>query len=270
MLNFFEVRGAGRLHPTIYRLALGGFALARYWEAEDLRGPARGRAFEAALYHFCELYDLRLSERAGSCTFLGVRSASGLRHESDAVIAAPAVTIHVEVKHLAGQVSKDDLMLFNQKGLDFLMAGDPQICRRPLYRVFLSGSSLSREARKFAIAWGIAVVEPDWLPLPLLHWLVGSSLSPSGIRADRIWDEVPRLVLPLQERLTRLSTCLDRHDTCLAGHRMDVVLDFQEREGDDYWSSLDHHDPQWLERVYWDLMPQLSVCRPGEDRSIVH
>ena len=255
MLNLFEVRGPGRLHPVVYRLALGGFALARLWDGGGLQGVARGRGFEAALYRFCERWDLRLSERAGARTLRGVRSASGLRHESDGVIAAPDATVHIETKYLTNQVSKGDLMVFNQKGLDHILAGDPQVCRRPLYRLFLSGSPLSHEARRFALAWGIVAVEPDRLPLPLLHWLAGSSLSPVPAgQPDRVWDEVPRLVVPLQERLRRLSACLDGGGGALAGHRLDAALkDIQEREGERYWSALDRQDPLWLERVYEDL-----------------
>ena len=60
-----------------------------------------------------------------------------------AVIAASDLTVHLEAKHLRGEVSKNDLMVFNQKGLDYLLGGATQLRRRPLYRFFLSGSSLS-------------------------------------------------------------------------------------------------------------------------------
>jgi hypothetical protein len=98
-----------------------------------------------------------------------------MRYENDGVIAASDLTVHLEAKHLRGEVSKNDLMVFNQKGLDYLLGGATQFRRRPLYRLFLSGSSLSHEARRFALLWGIVAVEPNRLPLPLLHWLVGSS-----------------------------------------------------------------------------------------------
>lgn len=264
MLDLFAVRGSGRLHPIVYRLALGGFALARLWDGGGLQGAARGRGFEAALYRFCGRWGLRLSERAGARTLRGVRSASGLRHESDGVIAAPDATVHIETKHLTGEVSKADLMIFNQKGLDHILTGDKQVCRRPLYRMLLSGSPLSHEARRFALAWGIAVVEPDRLPLPLLHWLAGSSLSPQPTAlSDRAWEEVPRLVVPLQERLLRLSACLDGCGAALSDHRLDSALrDIQERDGGRYWSLLDRQDPLWLERVYEEILLQHS--RIGE------
>src|SRR6266849_9392375 len=133
MLDFFEIRAERRLHPVLYRAALGGFALARLWEGVTLRGAERGRAFEAALYTFCERDRLCLNERAGSRTLCNTTSASGLRHESDGVITCADMILHVETKHLTEAVSKSDLMVFNQKGLDFVLTGDARLRSRPLY-----------------------------------------------------------------------------------------------------------------------------------------
>jgi hypothetical protein len=256
VLEFFETRGDGRLHPVVYRAVLGGFALARLWDRQGLSGPERGRAFESALYRFCENGRLHLSERAGSRTLCGATSASGLKHESDGVIAGPDLILHIETKHLGQEVMKGDLMVFNQKGLDFMLGGAPQLRRRPLYRLFLSGGPLSREARRFALLWGIIVVEPEILPLPLLHWLAGSSFitaPPACMKAtaDRIWKEVPPFVVSLQERIRRLSTCLGDQLEAISAHRIDVALDeIQDGEGSRLWRALDGLDPFWLERVY--------------------
>jgi hypothetical protein len=190
MLDFFEVRAEHRLHPVLYRATLSGFALARFWEGATLHGAERGRCFEDALYTFCERQRFGLSERAGSRTLCNTTSASGLRHESDGVIACADMILHMETKHLTEQVSKNDLMIFNQKGLDFVLTGDPRLRSRPLYRLFLSGSPLSREARRFSVLWGIITVEPDFMPLPILHWLAGSTFVNSHGEqslADRIW-----------------------------------------------------------------------------------
>ena len=83
MLDLFETRAAGRFHLIIYRLTLGSFALARHWDNQDLPSLERGRAFEEAIYRFCDLSLLPLSERAGSRTLRNARSASGMRHEND-------------------------------------------------------------------------------------------------------------------------------------------------------------------------------------------
>jgi hypothetical protein len=75
--------------------------------------------------------------------------------------------------------------------------------------------------------------------------------------ADRIWNGVPHLVAPLQERLQRAAGCLDGYGEVLSAHRADIALDgLQRREGERYWSALDRHDPLWLERVYAQLAPE--------------
>jgi hypothetical protein len=97
-------------------------------------GPARGRALEQAFYRYCGVTGLRLTERAGSRTLRGACSASGLQHESDAVVVAADITIHVEAKSLSGQVSKNDLMVLNQKSIGFIL-GDRRRSDRDLFTV---------------------------------------------------------------------------------------------------------------------------------------
>jgi hypothetical protein len=242
---------------------LGAFALARLWEGATLRGPQRGRLFENALYDFCARSHLSLNERAGSRSLCYANSASGLRHESDGVITGADIILHVEAKHLTGEVSKNDLLIFNQKGLDFVLTGDARLRSRPLYRLFLSGSPLAEEARRFALLWGIIVVEPNYLPLPTLHWLAGSTFPFGDGRAesaDRIWREVPALVAPIQERVKRLPNCLKGIAEIVAPARVDwAICEIQEREGSLWWAALDSYDPLWLEQVYADF-----VLRPTE------
>jgi hypothetical protein len=254
MLDFFAMRAEGRLHPVLYRASLGSFALARLWEGATSHGQERGRAFEDALYVFCERERFWLSERAGSQTLCNALSASGLRHESDGVITCADMILHVETKHLTETVSKNDLMVFNQKGLDFALSGDPRLRSRPLYRMLLSGGPLSREARQFSLLWGIITVEPDLMPLPLLHWLAGStfvsSVEQQRIRS-RIWQEVPVLVAPLQERIRRLPACLNGVEEIIAPSRIEWALDdLQDDHGARWWRDLDCRDPFWLETVY--------------------
>lgn len=257
MIDLFITRNAGRLHPVLYDVVLVTFALARLWDGAVLSGPERGRAFEAALYAFIEGRGMHLTERAGSRTLCDAASASGLRHESDAVIVATDIIIHVETKHLGHEVSKNDLMIFNQKGLDFMMSGATPIRTRPLYRIFLSGGSLSREARCFALLWGIIVVEPELLPLPVLHWLAGSSFidrSDRARHAERVWRDVPVFVAPLQERVRRLPSCLEADLETLSRSRIERCLeDLQSSYGDCWWRELDFVDPCWLETIYDEL-----------------
>jgi hypothetical protein len=89
------------LYPRfMYEMAWDMFAIARCWTPPDCTGPERGRLFEQLFYRYCERKHLPLDERAGSRTLNGAPSASGLSHESDAVVATPDVNVHIELKHL--------------------------------------------------------------------------------------------------------------------------------------------------------------------------
>src|SRR5215472_3731104 len=120
-------------------LVADSFALVQCWEPYDLQGSERGRMFEKLFCRYCERQRLPLSEKPGSRTMCGDKSASGFNHESDAVVALPGFLVHTELKYLTEELNKNELLIFNQKGLDFLAAASLSLRRRPLYRILLSG-----------------------------------------------------------------------------------------------------------------------------------
>lgn len=211
----FRTRAGREFLPLLYSMAIDMFAIIQHWEPPAISARERGRLFESVLYRYCRARRLTLTETAGSRTIRRVASASGFRHESDGVIATPEITVHLELKHLSNELGKNDLLVFNQKGLDHLIADNTSFRSKPLYRVVASGSPLKPEARRFAVQWGILAIEPDWLPLLTLHWLAGRHVpnldSVDEQTQDAIWREVPHLVTPLQERVSRLSGALVVH-----------------------------------------------------------
>jgi hypothetical protein len=130
--------------------------------------------------------------------------------------------------------------------------------------MFLSGGLLSPAARKFALHWGIMVVEPHRMPLLVLHWLAGQSF-PTKFRIDvanqdRIWDEVPAFIVPLQQRIRLLCSLLERGGDLVAELRNRRMLDSCQREdGDGYWTALDELAPEWLENRYDELGVEAST-----------
>jgi hypothetical protein len=158
------------------------------------------------------------------------------------------------LKHLTEELPKNELLIFNQKGMDFLFFWNRRLRSRPFYRLVLSGSPLSSSARRFAIQWGIIVVEPQRIPLVTLHWLSGSTLpsaSPADRRlADELWDEIPVLISPFQRRLQRLSQSFDDDAEVISASRIERVLTLQEEIGDKYFTFLDRHYPTWIEDKY--------------------
>src|SRR5262249_22581145 len=151
----------------------------------------------------------------------------------------------------------------NQKGLDYLAADNASFRSKPLYRVIASGSPLKPEARRFAVQWGILAIEPDRLPLVVLHWLAGRHV-PDLEAADEqtqtaSWREVPHLVTPLQERVSRLSGALDGDMEVIGSHRIERAMVHQREAGDYYWMVLEEGNPAWLEEKYDSLHRELDL-----------
>jgi len=240
------------LYPhALYELTLDLFAVVQYWQPTT-SGPTRGRMFETVLGRYCDYAKLYMSERPGSRTIRGARSASGFMHENDTVLGLADLTVHFELKHLTDEVGKNDLLIFNQKGIDYLVSESFIFRRVPLYRIFLSGNILSRQAKRFAVQWGILVIEPDRLPLLLLHYLAGRSIN--NLRyvslsvQDEVWEEMTALIVPLQSRINRAARVIQTGEPLLTEGRIDRALDYLQREvGDYYWNALDDLDGHWLE-----------------------
>jgi hypothetical protein len=252
---------SGNPYPEfLYDLAWDMFALVRCWDGGEFSGPDRGRAFERAFCRYCERRGFSLSESPGSRTLLYGPSASGFCHENDAVIAMPGITVHFELKHLSYELDKAALMIFNQKGIDFLMADNPTLRRRPLYRVLLSGSPLWFEARVFAAQWGILAIEPDRIPLLCLLALANRKFPQLAASvqssADKIAAEVPFFVGPLQARLKRLTCALEQNVQVIEAVRLRrMLIDLQEEAGEAYWRLMDRMEPSWIEDRYDRAFP---------------
>jgi hypothetical protein len=111
--SLFRRRPERHYPQAQYDLTFDLFALVQHWRPTVV-GAERGRLFEGLLNHYSEARQLPLSERAGSRTKRGFRAASGFLHENDAVFAFPGFTIHAELKHLSGELQKNELLIFNQ------------------------------------------------------------------------------------------------------------------------------------------------------------
>lgn len=195
----------------------------------------------------------------------GEKSASGFRHEQDAVIVSPSLSIHMELKHLSDPLNKNELLIFNGKGLDFLFGGSESLRKKPLYRILMSGHVISSEARRFAIQWGICVIEPDWLPLPLLHYLTNCNISDDVsndlIDSEEIRMAVRMVICPAQERIKRLNDVVVLGLQPALENRESWILNIVQREyGDAYWIALDNlSGGHWLEDIYDALDEELAL-----------
>ena len=118
--SLFRRREEKHYPDALYRLSLDLFALVQHWQP-TVGGAERGRLFEGFFTTTRRPASSRsrnrpVRERYAAC------AASGFMHENDAVFAFPDFTVHCELKHLTSELSKNELLIFNQKGLDYLLA----------------------------------------------------------------------------------------------------------------------------------------------------
>lgn len=126
----------------------------------------KGRWFESRLIRYFksdDRYDLR--GITGDMQLLEISSASGLEHETDLLIEYEDSLYLFEAKCKA-DMKKNDLLIFNQKCLDYWIKFVQLDETRPLYRVFVSKANLEYPLQEFAYMWNIILIEPDPLPIP--------------------------------------------------------------------------------------------------------
>jgi hypothetical protein len=219
-------------------------------------GPERGRNFEQLFYSMCDRQGIHLSERAGARSVAGQYSASGFAHEVDGATHGFSFNTHWELKHLSSLLPKNELLIFNGKGLDFLQGVSPMFSRTPLLRFLLSGANIRDECRYYGVLWGITVIEPGRLPFPLIYEAVARNCAGAISDSDRdaVRHQVPWAFRPLQSVLSELSKwCVDGSEKSACGsaaiHRARELIDMQEQIGGDILDSLEDYFPDWVDEV---------------------
>jgi hypothetical protein len=107
-------------------------------------------------------------------------------------------------------------------------------------------------------------IEPERLPLLVVHWLAGRHLEAlAGVSPktrDLICREVPHLVTPLQDRISRLCGLLQDAGEFVSSHRIERAINqYQRVVGDQYWMALEETEPTWLEDRYDALHKDLAL-----------
>jgi hypothetical protein len=245
--------------PLLADVSLDLFAVVQNWRPPtELSGSERGRFFEQVFFSYCQRRGFHLVEQAGSNTLNGQRAASGFHHESDAVIRCGDILLQVELKHLTHELGKNELLVFNQKGLDFLFAQNSALRQRPLYRLVVSAGPLAPAARAFALQWGLIVVEPNHLPLPVLYSLACQDKSPWP-EVLEICREVPHLIIPLQARTTRFVAALADGGAIILPSRVERMLTvLQKQQGDRYRRGIERAPAGLVLERYGALRPMLD------------
>jgi hypothetical protein len=218
-------------------------------------GPERGRNFERLFYRLCLRRGVNLCEKAGSFTLAQQRSASGFAHEVDAATRSVETITHWELKHLTAQLEKNELLVFNAKGMDFFYGSDEFFAAIPMLRFLLSGWTVGERSRAYATLWGIMLVEPRRFPLPLLYEAVARGahvcLSPGG--RDSIRGKLPWACRPLQKVLNELGCWGNGMSLTCAGpkatRRVQEVLAMQDTFGSTVSDYLAEINPDWIDEI---------------------
>ena len=154
-----------------------------------------GRLFEAALTEIAHLLGFSCVQGSGSLDLFGTPAASTLSHELDLAVAAPGMVGIVEAKDLNDGIGKNDVMVFLLKTFDYYLAKLAEGRRDPTWRFLVSSTPVDRTLLTFCIQHGLIVVDPKFLPLPMLLRFVSRSASES-LFDDAQLGEAVRLFEP--------------------------------------------------------------------------
>lgn len=220
------------------------------------QGADRGRRFEKLFYSLCERRGVHLTEKAGSVSLAEQHSASGLRHEVDGATRAVNCVTYWELKHLTTKLEKNELLVFNSKGLDYLQGSNRFYAKTPMFRFLLSGNNIRDDCRSFAVLWGITVIEPARFPFPLIYEAVarGAATSFTAVDCSAVKDLSIWASRPLQRVVDELAIWSHGNENqvrCgqLGVHAAKAAIDLQEQIGIDVIDYLDEHYPEWIDDV---------------------
>lgn len=131
-------------------------------------GVPDGSDYENAISELAHLLGFHMRQGPGSLSLFGMRSASGCRHEIDLGISDPGVVALAEVKSHAGGIGKNDVMIFAQKTFDYYLWRLRQGMTDPIWRFFISATPLPNPVHIYCIQQSIILIEPSYIPLPVL------------------------------------------------------------------------------------------------------
>jgi hypothetical protein len=226
-------------------------------------GPERGRRFEQLFYKMCNRHGVHFTERAGGRSVAGQQTASGFSHEVDGVTRAAVAMTYWELKHLTVPLEKNELLIFNSKGLDYLYDSGSLFRNTPLLRFLLSGKNIRDDCRIFATQWGITVIEPGRLVVPLIYEAVSRGFGRSISDLDRkaVTLLCPWACRPLQAVVWDVATrCKNEAVPAPISvmHRAKEVVDMQEQIGMDVLDLLEEQHPDWVNILAQDIWTEVG------------
>ena len=150
-----------------------------------LSGFDRGREFESKFYDMLRtLPHIQILSEAGHFDLgMDATTLSGLNHEIDCVVTDGSSIFLFELKHyFSGEVTKDMVLIFNQKVLDFALNYLQYISSVDFHPIFLTQSQTIRDdMRVFCQIWGISMVDRQLFHPLILEQIATELESKQGI-----------------------------------------------------------------------------------------
>ena len=153
--------------PTFNVLSLELFVLAQRG-IDDVAGARRGRIWEEAVAVQLARRGIPVESVPGGYRVLGFFSLSGLMHQVDATLSCTDAIVLAEWKAYRGAFPKNDLLRFKAATDDYYMTFGTAGLTRPVFRIFGGIGSATDDLRRYAALHGIALIEGDRWPLPML------------------------------------------------------------------------------------------------------
>ena len=157
----------GLIGEPLSGLFLDLYLISRFVPLKSF-GAERGRELERIFEDYCIQKGRGLRSSAGSVLLFDLPASSGLRHEVDSGMKIGNSLLYSEYKAHVGAVPKTEVMVFNQKSLDYYFTYTLQNGARPFFRALISDSYIEQAVRRLCYMWSIITVEPQLLPIPVI------------------------------------------------------------------------------------------------------
>jgi hypothetical protein len=198
----------------------------------------RGTKWEKRVAEHVNASGLPTETQPGGCSFLGRASLSGLAHQLDAVVGCQDAIVIGEWKAHRGTIPKNELLRFKAVSDDYYLALGANIPRLPIMRVFGGTGTISADLRRYAALWGIALIDAESWPAPVLasartSWPDQNEPLPVD-RRQLTW-----LSRPLQRTLTRQRDGSYRLPPMRARAHIESVIALHAWWSDELWEQID-------------------------------
>jgi hypothetical protein len=215
--------------------------------------------------NYCTIKNIQLRSQPGSKTLFGCPSASGLRHEVDVGLVAMEGRLFLELKAYSEDIPKNEVMIFNEKSLDYFLSFVLYRDFKPFYRILVSHTPISPEVRKFCYLWKIITVDPDLLPIPTILRVITND------DADEYFDDLTiregeRILSPLVkplDGLLKLCTIENKEvmlmdiKSILTTSELDDAVEAHEELSDVILKIVEDNNPGYFENLAYKFTDKI-------------